>query len=62
MMQEEEVKERKRMDEQHFLDRIGATNLFPLQNSTGLAIHMQAAKALIPPKPSKKRSFRYNVI
>ena len=33
MMQDEVVKKREWMDEQHFLDLIGATNLIPLEGS-----------------------------
>lgn len=40
MMQDEVVRKRKWMDEQHFLDLIGATNLIPGPNSTEMAIHI----------------------
>lgn len=45
MMQEEVVKKRKWMDEQHFLDLIGATNLIPGPNSTEMAIHIGHERA-----------------
>jgi chromate transporter len=40
MMQHEVVVKRKWMDEEHFLDLIGATNLIPGPNSTEMAIHI----------------------
>lgn len=40
MMQDEVVKRRKWLTEQHFLDLIGATNLIPGPNSTEMAIHI----------------------
>lgn len=40
MMQDEVVRKRKWMDEQHFLDLMGATNLIPGPNSTEMAIHI----------------------
>lgn len=40
MMQDEVVAKRKWIDEQHFLDMIGATNLIPGPNSTEMAIHI----------------------
>lgn len=40
MMQREVVAKRKWMDEQHFLDLLGATNLIPGPNSTEMAIHI----------------------
>lgn len=40
MMQEEVVRKRKWLTEQHFLDLIGATNLIPGPNSTEMAIHI----------------------
>jgi len=40
MMQDEVVKKRKWMDDQHFLDLVGATNLIPGPNSTEMAIHI----------------------
>jgi chromate transporter len=45
MMQDEVVKKRKWMDEQHFLDLIGATNLIPGPNSTEMAIHIGHERA-----------------
>jgi chromate transporter len=39
MMDEEVVRKRKWMEEQHFLDLVGATNLIPGPNSTEMAIH-----------------------
>ncbi|MEE9437788.1 MAG: chromate efflux transporter [Saprospiraceae bacterium] len=39
MMEEEIVKKRKWMSEQHFLDLIGATNLIPGPNSTEMTMH-----------------------
>lgn len=40
MMQDEVVTKRKWIDEQHFLDMTGATNLIPGPNSTEMAIHI----------------------
>ncbi|MCP1994336.1 chromate efflux transporter [Flavobacterium sp. HSC-61S13] len=40
MMQQEVVVKRKWMNEQHFLDLLGATNLIPGPNSTEMAIHI----------------------
>ncbi|HMR86803.1 MAG TPA: chromate efflux transporter [Saprospiraceae bacterium] len=40
MMQDEVVVKRKWMNEQHFLDLLGATNLIPGPNSTEMAIHI----------------------
>ncbi|PZR20155.1 MAG: chromate transporter [Flavobacterium psychrophilum] len=40
MMQQEVVRDRKWMDEQRFLDLVGAVNLIPGPNSTELAIHI----------------------
>jgi chromate transporter len=40
MMQREVVDKRRWMDQQHFLDLIGATNLIPGPNSTEMAIHI----------------------
>lgn len=40
MMQQEVVAKRKWMNEQHFLDLLGATNLIPGPNSTEMAIHI----------------------
>lgn len=45
MMKEEVVEKKKWMDEQHFLDLIGATNLIPGPNSTEMAIHIGHEKA-----------------
>ena len=45
MMQEEVVTKRKWMDEQHFLDLVGATNLIPGPNSTEMAIHIGRERA-----------------
>ncbi|MEC4094752.1 chromate efflux transporter [Myroides odoratimimus] len=45
MMREEVVVKRKWMDEQHFLDLLGATNLIPGPNSTEMAIHIGYDKA-----------------
>lgn len=40
MMQQEVVVKRKWMNDQHFLDLLGATNLIPGPNSTEMAIHI----------------------
>lgn len=45
MMQREVVAEKKWMNEQHFLDLVGATNLIPGPNSTELAIHIGYERA-----------------
>jgi len=45
MMQREVVAKRKWLDEQHFLDLVGATNLIPGPNSTEMAIHIGLEKA-----------------
>jgi len=45
MMQREVVTKRKWIDEQHFLDLIGATNLIPGPNSTEMAIHIGRERA-----------------
>ncbi|MFC0776990.1 chromate efflux transporter [Flavobacterium sp. HJSW_4] len=45
MMRREVVEERKWMDEQHFLDLLGAVNLIPGPNSTEMAIHIGYDKA-----------------
>jgi chromate transporter len=45
MMENEIVKKRKWIDEQHFLDLIGATNLIPGPNSTEMAIHIGHERA-----------------
>ncbi len=45
MMHDEVVKRRKWLDEQEFLDLIGATNLIPGPNSTEMAIHLSFKRA-----------------
>ncbi|MBL7744632.1 MAG: chromate efflux transporter [Chitinophagaceae bacterium] len=45
MMQDEVVKKKQWMSEQHFLDLVGATNLIPGPNSTEMAIHIGHEKA-----------------
>lgn len=45
MMHDEVVTRRKWMDEQEFLDLMGATNLIPGPNSTQMAIHMGYSRA-----------------
>ena len=45
MMQEEVVKKRKWMSEEHFLDLVGATNLIPGPNSTEMTMHIGREKA-----------------
>lgn len=45
MMQDEVVKKRKWLDDQHFLDLVGATNLIPGPNSTEMAIHIGHERA-----------------
>jgi len=45
MMQDEEVVRRRWMDEQHFLDMVGATNLIPGPNSTEMDRHLGYARA-----------------
>ncbi len=45
MMHDEVVKRRKWLDEQQFLDLLGATNLIPGPNSTQMAIHMGLERA-----------------
>lgn len=45
MMRDEVVKRRKWVDEQHFLDLLGATNLIPGPNSTEMAIHLGFVRA-----------------
>jgi len=45
MMQNEVVVKRKWLDEQHFLDLLGATNLIPGPNSTEMAIHLGNERA-----------------
>jgi len=44
-LKEEVVKKRQWIDEQHFLDLIGATNLIPGPNSTEMAIHIGHERA-----------------
>lgn len=45
MMHDEAVKRKKWLDEQHFLDLLGATNLIPGPNSTEMAIHIGYVRA-----------------
>lgn len=45
MMQDEVVRKKKWVSEQHFLDLIGATNLIPGPNSTEMAIHLGHERA-----------------
>ena len=45
MFHDEFVKRRKWLDEQHFLDLLGATNLIPGPNSTEMAIHLGYLRA-----------------
>jgi chromate transporter len=45
MFREEVVKRRKWIDDQHFLDMLGATNLIPGPNSTEMAIHLGFVRA-----------------
>lgn len=45
MMHDEVVTRRRWLDEQHFLDLIGATNLIPGPNSTEMAIHVGYIRA-----------------
>jgi len=45
LMHNEIVKRRKWLDEQHFLDLLGATNLIPGPNSTEMAIHVGFVRA-----------------
>lgn len=45
MMHDEVVVRRQWMDEQHFLDLVGATNLIPGPNSTEMAIHIGYERA-----------------
>jgi chromate transporter len=45
MMREEVVQRRKWLDDQHFLDLLGATNLIPGPNSTEMAIHIGFVRA-----------------
>ncbi len=45
MFRDEVVRRRKWVDDQHFLDLLGATNLIPGPNSTEMAIHLGYARA-----------------
>lgn len=45
MMQDEVVKKRKWMSQQHFLDLVGATNLIPGPNSTEMSMHIGQERA-----------------
>jgi len=45
MFRDEAVKRRKWIDDQHFLDMLGATNLIPRPNSTEMAIHLGFVRA-----------------
>ena len=45
MFRDEVVKRRKWVDEQHFLDMLGTTNLIPGPNSTEMAIHLGFVRA-----------------
>jgi chromate transporter len=45
MLHDEVVKRRKWIDEQRFLDLLGATNLIPGPNSTEMAIHLGYVRA-----------------
>ncbi len=45
MMQDEVVRKKKWLSEQHFLDLVGATNLIPGPNSTEMAIHIGHERA-----------------
>jgi chromate transporter len=45
MMRQEVVQRRQWVDEQHFLDLLGATNLIPGPNSTEMAIHLGYLRA-----------------
>ena len=48
MMEDEVVKKRKWMTQEHFLDLIGATNLIPGPNSTEMTMHCGHERAGIP--------------
>lgn len=48
MMEEEVVRKRQWLDEQQFLDMVGATNLIPGPNSTEMAIHCGYIRAGLP--------------
>jgi chromate transporter len=45
LMRDEVVKRRRWVDDQHFLDLLGATNLIPGPNSTEMAIHLGFVRA-----------------
>ncbi len=45
MMREEVIKRRKWLDDQRFLNLLGATNLIPGPNSTEMAIHLGFVRA-----------------
>ncbi|HEX5164616.1 MAG TPA: chromate transporter, partial [Thermomicrobiales bacterium] len=45
MLRDEVINRRKWMDEQYFLDLLGATNLIPGPNSTELVIHSSYQRA-----------------
>src|SRR5436190_18219432 len=45
MMEDEVVRRRQWMTREHFLDRLGATNLIPGPNSTEMAIHIGYERA-----------------
>src|SRR3970040_171665 len=45
MMRDEVVKRRRWVDDQHFLDLLGATNLIPGPNSTEMTIHLGYVRA-----------------
>jgi len=45
MFRDEVVRRRKWVDDQHFLDLLGATNLIPGPNSTEMAIHLSYVRA-----------------
>jgi chromate transporter len=45
MMRQEVVEKRRWMDEQHFLDLVGATNLIPGPNSTEMTMHIGRERA-----------------
>jgi chromate transporter len=45
MMEEEVVRKKRWMDEQHFLDLVGATNLIPGPNSTEMSMHIGNERA-----------------
>src|SRR3954447_15288545 len=45
MMRDEIVRRRQWVDDQHFLDLLGATNIIPGPNSTEMAIHLGYVRA-----------------